>query len=48
MVFVEEGFGTETYKTEEYVIVQSNYAGNFESYEIFPISEYEFLNEENN
>ena len=46
--FVKEGFGTETYKTDEYVIVQSNFQGNFESYEIFPISEHDFLNEENN
>lgn len=48
MEFVKEGFGTETYKTDEYVIVQSNFANHFESYEIFPISEHEFLNEENN
>jgi hypothetical protein len=48
MEFVKEGFGKQTFKTDEYVIIQSQFADAFESYKIFPISEHEFLNEENN
>ena len=48
MEFVKEGFGLTTYKTDEYAIVQSHFQGAFESYEIFPIEGYDFLNIENN